>query len=1019
MNRLLVILFLILGSHVFAQTSEKYNSDYANFYRAEELYQKQQYSAARKEFRNFIDGFSNPTDPMYIKALYYEGVSALELYNNDAVDLLIRFNQNYPESIYKHDIQFRLGKYYYQKKDYEEALVWFNKLSVNDLEDEFREEFYFKLGYANFQEKRFEEARSAFYEIKDDSTMYSNPALYYYSHIEYNAGNYQTALDGFLRLEKDESFGKVVPYYILQIYYLQGKYEEVTDYAPNLENATVVNEKDVNHLIGDAYYRTGKYDEAVPYLQAYDKSAETTRDEDYQLGYALYKSKQFEPAIKLFDRVGKDKDSMGQVAFYHIGECYLELKNFASARAAFQQTSQIQANPKLEEDALYQFAVLSYKLDINPYNEAIIAFETYLEKYPSSKRKDDVYQYLINVYTSTNNYGKALESLDKLPNKDIRLRKAYQQIAYNHAIELYQKGEYQNAINTFGLVSKYPIDPSLNSKAVYWSADAQYNLKNFNKAIAGYKEFTSMSANVAYDLKNDAMYNLGYAYLYANDTTSAIENFRNYTNSNTTNKRKLADAHMRIADGYYTRKDNLNAIKFYDNALKINVANQDQALFYKGMTLGYQNQGSQKISALLDLINNYSKSKYVQDALYQVAFTYYLSKDYSASLKYFNQLLTDYPSTEYRSSSQLNIADIYFKKGEYAKAEQLYIQILDQTNDDDVCKSIGSGLQNIYTATKQTSKLEEVAAKYPCLGIDKLSLETALFSPAENDYESKNYARAIDGFKEYLEKYPTGYYQNKALLYTANSYYETKNMEQSMLYYEQFLTLPDNSNTEFAAIRASKYYYNNNLFQEAIPHYTHLEQITSNPEVKYNSILGLMRSYYQINDYTPAAAYAQQVISNPLVKSDERLIGNYILGMSSYQTQAYADAITALEYVSRNTTQAMSSESKFTIAQIYFDQGNMTDADATARAVLKMKPSYDYWIAKALILQAKISINKDDLFQAEQTLNSVLEYYGNKTDGIIAEAQALHDELMQLKNQPKSNIAPGGTTIIELNEGGN
>src|SRR5690606_12620647 len=145
--------------------------------------------------------------------------------------------------------------------DYEEALVWFNKLSVNDLEDEFREEFYFKLGYANFQEKRFEEARSAFYEIKDDSTMYSNPALYYYSHIEYNAGNYQTALDGFLRLEKDESYGKVDPYYILQIYYHQGKYEEVTDYAPNLENATVVNEKDVNHLIGDAYYRTGKYDE--------------------------------------------------------------------------------------------------------------------------------------------------------------------------------------------------------------------------------------------------------------------------------------------------------------------------------------------------------------------------------------------------------------------------------------------------------------------------------------------------------------------------------------------------------------------------------------------------------------------------------------------------------------------------------------------------------------------------------------------------------------------------------------
>src|SRR5690606_21063086 len=136
------------------------------------------------------------------------------------VELLESFNQLYPESIYKHDVHFRLGKYYYQKKDYPEALSYFNQLTVHDLEPEYHDEFYFKLGYANFQEEHFEEARNAFYEIKDGVSQYDNPALYYYSHIEYKAGSYQKALEGFLRLEKDENFGKVVPYYILQIYYL-------------------------------------------------------------------------------------------------------------------------------------------------------------------------------------------------------------------------------------------------------------------------------------------------------------------------------------------------------------------------------------------------------------------------------------------------------------------------------------------------------------------------------------------------------------------------------------------------------------------------------------------------------------------------------------------------------------------------------------------------------------------------------------------------------------------------------
>ena len=223
MNRLLVILFLCISSISISQSSEKYNSDYANFYRAEELYQKKQFGAARKEFRNFLNSFPQPTDPMYIKALYYEGVSALELFNNDAVALLESFNRNYPESIYKKDVYFRLGKYYYQKKDYEEVLVWFNKLSASDVASENQDEFYFKLGYANFQEGNMEPARNAFYEVKDGVSQYASPSLYYFSHIEYSAGSYQSALEGFKKLENDEQFGRVVPYYILQIYYLQNK----------------------------------------------------------------------------------------------------------------------------------------------------------------------------------------------------------------------------------------------------------------------------------------------------------------------------------------------------------------------------------------------------------------------------------------------------------------------------------------------------------------------------------------------------------------------------------------------------------------------------------------------------------------------------------------------------------------------------------------------------------------------------------------------------------------------------
>ena len=72
MYKYLVIVFVFFGTLGFAQTSEKYNSKYANFYRAEELFQKQQFGAARKEYRDFINSFEvDSTRNEYILKKYF------------------------------------------------------------------------------------------------------------------------------------------------------------------------------------------------------------------------------------------------------------------------------------------------------------------------------------------------------------------------------------------------------------------------------------------------------------------------------------------------------------------------------------------------------------------------------------------------------------------------------------------------------------------------------------------------------------------------------------------------------------------------------------------------------------------------------------------------------------------------------------------------------------------------------------------------------------------------------------
>jgi tetratricopeptide (TPR) repeat protein len=1054
MSRYLLIIMIALYTSAFGQTTEKYNSEYAEFYRAEELFEKEQYGAARRTFRAFIDELNKPNDPMQVKARYYEAISALELYNNDALGLLEDFNYDYPESIYKKEIYFRLGKFYYYKKDYKNAIVWFNKLSVQDLEAEDHEEFYFKLGYSFFKEGNQDAARDAFYEVKDGVSEYANPALYYYSHIAYEKEQYQMALDGFLKLENDEKFGKVVAYYIAQIYYLQGKFDLVTEYAARLTaDGTIVNEKDLNHLIGDAYYRTGKYEEAVPYLEKYNRVANTDRGEDYRLGYAYYRTGKCDQAIRMFDRVKKVKDSLGQVAFYHIGECLLKADNKVSARSAFEEAAFIDSgDPIIQEDALYNYAILSYKLDINPYDEAVEAFEMYLNKYPNSDRRDDVYSYLVNVYTSTNNYEKALSSLDKIPNKDIKLKMAYQLVAFNQGVDHYEKSNFPGAIKSFDLVNKYPVDPKLTGLAVYWKADANYRLRKYDDAVAGYKQFKLLPSTMSPQLKRDADYNIGYCYVdraqaaqqavnKAVDEGSSdevvrrarakarplhelvISSFGTYIQSNPTKQNRKADAYMRIADANFLIGNNDEAVRNYQNALDMNAGYEDQASFYMAKTYGYMaGRLDDKIAKLLNIINNFKESKYLQLSIYEVAESYKSLEQYAKAKQYYEQIVNDHPSSNLVMSSKINIAFIQSKLRNYVQAERIYQEVMDTYgSNQDVCKEVANGLKDMYLEMNEPEKIEQLAQRYPCFKLDPNEQENLYYIPAMDAYndstvsQSQRYQQAIPKFEKYLSKFPNGRYKDDVRFYLGNCHYELGNEEQAMAIYRKLLEgTANNSNTITAGSRVAQYLFNNGRYEEVIQYYRKLETSSSDPAITFNAKLGLMRSYFLTENWANASEYADKVLSNGQLSSEHKLQSHYVKGMSNYYLNNFQRAKSSLEWMIQNVTEIRGAESRYALADLYYMQGDYQKALDGITGLLKMKPAYNFWIAKGLILQTRVYMAQDQLFDAEQTLKSVREHYGNQTDGIIDEANTLWDELMQLKDQPK-NIVPDRNPIIDIN----
>jgi tetratricopeptide (TPR) repeat protein len=1020
MNRFLVIIGLFFSLSVSAQMTAKYTNEYLVFQRAQDLFDKEQYGAARNEFRVYIDKCTQKNDPTYTKALYYEAMSALALQQNDAVSLVEDFCRNYPESIYKVNVYCKLGFYHYTKKDFKTTIHWLTKVEKKDIPKEVREEYNFKLGYSYFQLKKYLEARNSFYEVKNSKSQFGAPALYYFSHIAYQDKSYQTALDGFLKLRNENKYSALVPYYICQIYYYQGKYNEVTQFATTLSDSTSkANQKQINQIIGDSYYRIGKYDEAAVYLEQYTKTQKTSRSEDYQLGYTYFKTGNYDKAIRCFDKASQIKDEIGQMCFYHIGECYLKKGDNASARKAFEAASTIEINQKIQEDALYNFAILSYKLDVNPYNEALKSLTLFITKYPESERKNEVFEYLVNVYTQTSNFEAALKSLDKIAKLDIKLGSAYQIIAYNRGVELFLKGNYYKAVEAFELVDKHPVDLTISAKAKYWVSESYLLALNYNKAIQGYKNFLDFHNAYLSDLRADAYYNLGYAYLAKMDYPNVIQSFKMYfqESKNKGTKEKLLDAHMRLADAYFVMNDNDMAIRNYKEAYEMKIGAEDQALFYMGKTFGYKLDYESKIAQLEALLATYPQSKYNLTAMYELGLTYRIQKNDNKALYYFEKLQTEFPNSLLVKDALIEMGDIFLKRSEYDLSEKTYKKVLEQySSNRNTCADAVKGLINLYKTLLQPERVEEIINAYDCAEFSKDEQEEIYYNTALDPYLDSAYVKAIPALNKYLLKFPTGKYAIETKSYLANAHFQLKHEDTAVRIYKEILNGPTTDFSELAAIRVSKNLYNSKNYEEALVYYTKLENISTKPDVLKNTNIGLMRCHFLLENWKNTTEYAAKVLQVAQLTPTIKLESEFAMGLASFHISNYEMSKKSLQWVFENTATEFGAEAQYFLAEIAFNEKEYDKVNDRIKLILEMKPAYEYWIAKAFLLQSNVFIEKNDLFQAEQSLKTVIDNYPNKEDEILGLAQQQLDALIKLKQPKVEETPPAVTPEIEIDE---
>jgi TolA-binding protein len=977
MNKLKIVglaVGLFIAVSAFAQKTVIYTHDDAEFKMGLELFQKEKYGAAQKSFTKVIESHHDIQSLTRIDAEYYNAICAIELFNKDGELLLKQFVKDHPESPKVMTAYFYLGKYNYRKKKYRDAINWFQKVDIYDLTIEELAEFYFKCGYSFFEENKFTEAKKEFYEIKDVDNKYAASAKYYYAHIAYAEKNYETALTDFIKLKRNETFGSIVPYYIAQIFYLQEKYDSVITYAPALlDSANTKRAPEIAKIVGESYYRTSRYKEAIPYLKKYEKAVGVlSRKDNYQMGFAYYKINEYEDAINYFINVTNYDDSLEQNAYYHIGDCYLKTDSKQNALNAFGQASKLNYDKAIQEDALYNYAKLSYELSFNPYNEAIKAFQKYIKNYPNSLRLDEAYTYLVNVFITTKTYKDALEAIENIKILTPELKQAHQKVAYYRGVDLFNNMEYTEAIKMFDKSMTYTFDKSIRAAAVYWRAEAFYRNKNYQKAIDNYQAYIGEPGAIGKSELSDANYNIGYSYYKMLDYEKSILWFRKFvTFKPQANAKKINDAYNRIGDGYFMNRDFSNAVDYYDQSYKMKMVDADYALYQKALANGVQKKYAAKISDLNTFIADYPKSTYIQKAKFELAQTYYTNSQNDLALGSFKKLIDEYPNSTYINAALSKIGLIYYGRKEDDNALTYFDKLIKRDRKSSEAIEAINTVKAIYTAKGNVQTMQDYLASIGA-SIPQAELDSIAYGIGKNHYMIQDCKNVVIDFQQYIQKFPDGIFIIKANFYKAECDYSLGNVDAALTGYVFVIGKTKNEFTEQSLYRSSDIVYKKQNYTQALDYYKQLEQQAEDPKNNVAAKIGLMRCNYQLKNYTDAIGYSNKVLGLDKVSNELTNEAHYTIAQSELATEKYDEALAEFQSVANTAKNNLGAESHYNVAYIQYLKNDFKQSQKLIFDFIKGDGDYPYWTTKALILLADNYLELKDNFQAKTTLKSVI-----------------------------------------------
>ena len=781
----------------------------------------------------------------------------------------------------------------------------------------------YEKGYLAYKEGNYTEAINYFRSSISNNPEFKEPryflALTYYNIADYDNSISQweevIRLDPFdnsarLYLNKaleEKEYGRETLKYFESgyDYYLKGEYEKAVEefnkslsYNPKYEKA--------RQFLSRSYYQLNqmdKYREEVEKLAELKTSGEEERaEEHYKLGYEFYSLNDYEVAIEEFKKALSLKSNHYPARFL-LGECYFQKEEYKLAQAEYEQLAIASEKNEYTDDALLGSGWCLYLM--GEYQPATERFLRLIEEFPESNLIPAASSKLCASYWKRGDYSKALEVGKEFLVKYAQFSGPEIEEIYYYVGQSYLGLEqYREAEETFAqLASQYP-NFTLIEEVKYLRSLCLFKLERYEEAIAELEklidtegegrakdearyllarcwlnkaDYEAAIKNLEY-LKNNAtedslrekvIFDLGLAYSLKGDKEKAILEFQEFI-ERYPGSELIDAAHFELGKSLYS-------LKKYPLALtELEKVSTAEALYLRGKAAEEMGDKDTEISFLKELIEKFPEDEYAQEAYFKLGYYYYHQNQYKEALEEFGKLIKYFPDSPLLTESYYWLAWSHFKLKEYPQASEYFEKVELEGGEISLELAqrakfmVGEARYNLKDYSRAREAYRNFMEKYPETELSA----SAQYAIAWTYFEEQDYESAIREFAQVTSLYPESEFTEEAQFRIAQGYFFLGEKEKAKTAFKDFIDSKVDSNFRVEALYLLSQIYLGE--EEWIDSIIELERlIREYPGNKYypEALYGLSLSYLKKGEYNKAIEVAEEYLKdyNELEFADDLL----------------------------------------------------------------------------------------------------------------------------------------------------